>query len=410
MENFENSQKSDYSNQLLTLQSGQWIFSNAQLGISSSDKKNALQGARIVADGSISMAQPVLLGGDTKVMMSVALYGSGTSGKWVLMASNNGGAFEKVGDTIITISQTLSVVTIPYKKAGWTSFAIQKGGGNTLNFDDFTITTKTTAHPIAYIASPAYVYNYSTKPPVVTEDNSNLLLGNPSNATTNATATPNNYLMENPYYVISYSRDRGTPNWVSWHLQKTDYGAVSRTDNYQPNLSLPDGWYRVMPSGYDNTYTRGHNCPSGDRTSSIEANWSVFLMTNMIPQSSANNNGVWNNLENYTRSLTDAGNECYIVMGSYGNKGTIDNGRVTVPTNIWKVILVLPAGNNDLARIDAGTRIICVNTPNDETVNSDWKTHRVSLKTIQDVTGYNLLSNVNATVKAALLSKIDTQP
>ena len=68
---------------------------------------------------------------------------------------------------------------------------------------------------------------------------------------------------------------------------------------------------------------------------------------------------------------------------------------------------MLPAGNNDLSRIDANTRVICVNTPNDEIVTSDWKAYRVSLKAIQDATGYNLLSNLDAGVKASLLNKVD---
>lgn len=407
MENFEQNQKTEYSNQMLALQSGQWIFANALLGTSDNDKKNAVQSSRVVADGSISMVTPVLLGAETKIKVSVAIYGSGTSGKWILMASNNGGAFEKVGDTITTTSASLTEVTVNYTKTGWTSFAIQKGTGSGLNFDDISITTKTTPYTPGYIASPVYVYNYSTTPPKG-PDNSHMLLGNPSNAIANATTSYNNYLMENPYYVISYSRDRATPNWVSWHLQKSDYGAVDRNDNYQPNPALPEGWYRVLGSSYTSSgYTRGHNCPSGDRTSSREANNAVFLMTNMIPQTNANNNTIWNDLETYTRTQTDGGKECYIIMGSYGNKGTIDNGKITVPTNVWKVIVVLAAGNNDLSRITANTRVICVNTPNDESVNRDWKSYRVSLKAIEDATGYKLLSNVDPAVKAALLNKVD---
>ncbi|MFV0607486.1 MAG: DNA/RNA non-specific endonuclease [Niabella sp.] len=423
-ENFEWNEKDDYTNQLLVLKTGNWIFSNALLGSSSADQKNNTQSARLVADGSVSMVQPVWLGKTTTVEISVALYGTGTSGKWVLMASNNGGAFEKVGDTVITTSATLTQLTINYNKSGWTSFAIQKGAGASLNIDDIAITTKTTTNIAGYIASPAYVFNYSTPditPPVstgvvgkdslqypVSGDNSNLLLGNPSNAVQDATTAPNNYLMINRYYTCSYSRDRATPNWVSWHLQKSNYGTVSRTDNYQPNPDLPEGWYKVMASSYNGSgYNRGHNCPSGDRTSTKEANYAVFLMTNMIPQTSDNNGLTWNNLEVYTRTLTDAGNECYVIMGSYGNKGTIDNGKITIPSNIWKVVVVLPTGNNDLSRITASTRVICVNTPNDNGVSSEWRNYRVSLKAIEDATGYNLLSNIDAGVKAALLNKVD---
>ncbi len=41
-----------------------------------------------------------------------------------------------------------------------------------------------------------------------------LILGNPSNATSDV-ANYNNYLMVKPQYVLSYKRDRGIPNWVA---------------------------------------------------------------------------------------------------------------------------------------------------------------------------------------------------
>jgi endonuclease G len=46
-----------------------------------------------------------------------------------------------------------------------------------------------------------------------------LLLGNPSQATTNIN-NPDNDLMIKPQYVLSYNRSNGTPNWVSWQLNR----------------------------------------------------------------------------------------------------------------------------------------------------------------------------------------------
>jgi endonuclease G, mitochondrial len=59
----------------------------------------------------------------------------------------------------------------------------------------------------------------------LTEDGTHLLLGNPSNATAETTNF-NNYLIERPQYALSYSRDRGTPNWVSWYVSKDWLGSV----------------------------------------------------------------------------------------------------------------------------------------------------------------------------------------
>ncbi len=41
-------------------------------------------------------------------------------------------------------------------------------------------------------------------------------------------------------------------------------------------------------------------------------------MDNMIPKASWNNEETGTNLEEYRRSLASAGNEIYVIMGSYG--------------------------------------------------------------------------------------------
>ena len=64
-------------------------------------------------------------------------------------------------------------------------------------------------------------------------------MGNPSNA---SAADPDNYLMKKPEYALSYNRDNGRPNWVSWHLTTDWAGVASRTDTFRPD---PE----VRPSG-----------------------------------------------------------------------------------------------------------------------------------------------------------------
>jgi endonuclease G len=167
-------------------------------------------------------------------------------------------------------------------------------------------------------------------------------------------------------------------------------------------------------SGFD----RGHNCPSADRTRSVEDNSATFLMTNMIPQAPQNNQVTWARLEEYTRDLVRDGREVYVMMGSYGTGGagskgparTIAAGRVTVPERIWKVIVVLELGENDVQRIGPDTRIIAVDTPNDNAILPDWGRYRTTIDAIEQATGYDLLSNVPAAVQQVVEVKKDTGP
>ncbi|MGN6397272.1 MAG: DNA/RNA non-specific endonuclease [Mucilaginibacter sp.] len=245
-------------------------------------------------------------------------------------------------------------------------------------------------------------------------DNSNLLFGNPSNATANL-LNADNYLIDHKYYIESYNRDKSEPNWVSWHLCSADLGETDRLNNFRPDETLPDGWYEADNNSYKRCgFDKGHNCPSGDRTSTPDANSATFLMDNIIPQAPNNNQHTWEHLESYCRNKVKRGNEAYIIMGAYGSGGTgrngyatvIDNGRITVPAHIWKVVIIIPEGDDDLARVDEDTQVIAVNTPNDNSISNNWMNYMCTIKSIEDATGYNLLSALPLPVQQALENKI----
>ncbi|MCY7375337.1 MAG: DNA/RNA non-specific endonuclease [Pyrinomonadaceae bacterium] len=238
-----------------------------------------------------------------------------------------------------------------------------------------------------------------------------LLLGNPSNATPDV-ANENNYLMHKPQYSLSYNRSRATANWVAWRLDSSWIGATPRQDDFRPDPSLPDGWYQVQSFDYSGSgYDRGHMTPSGDRTRSIPDNSATFFMTNMIPQLAANNQGAWEDFESYCRTLAQAGNEIYIVSGVVGNIGTIAGGRVVVPHSTWKVALVLPNGANDLQRINKGTRTIGIVVPNFPPldINAQWRQFRVSVDSIENLTGNNFFSNVPKNTQEMIERRKDRQ-
>lgn len=247
-------------------------------------------------------------------------------------------------------------------------------------------------------------------------DNDNMAFGNPSHATAEVT-NEENYLMVKTYYALSYSRSRAIPNWVSWYLGESSIGSIDRSDNFKADNTLPSAWYHASSTSYTNSgFTRGHNCPSGDRTATKEANDATFLMTNMIPQAAQNNGGLWSGLEVYARTQITAGNEVYIIMGSYGKGGegdkgyaeTIDNGNITVPKYIWKVAVIIPKGDNDVSRVSASTRVIAIITPNVNSGLKSWGTYRVTVDEIEAATGYDILSALPDNIENVIEAKVDT--
>lgn len=341
--------------------------------------------------------------GATQVTVSYAAFGKDAPSGWQLWASaDHGRTYAQIDSTHTANSHILQQASFTIHLQGSLRFEIRKvsGGKNRINIDDFTI-------------NPAHGTTGGGGQ-VIAGDDSNLLLGNPSGASA-STANADNYLIDHHYYIESYNRDKGGPNWVCWHIGAGDLGSTDRLNNFRPDSLLPSGWFESSPEFYIGTgFDKGHNCPSADRTSSSDANSATFLMDNIVPQAPNNNQHTWEQFESYCRDqVKSQGDEVYVIMGSYGSGGTgrngyttsIANGRITVPAHIWKVAVIIPNGNHDLMRIDANAQVIAINTPNDNSISPNWTNYVCTVSDIEKATGYHLFTTLPSTVRSALENK-----
>lgn len=245
-----------------------------------------------------------------------------------------------------------------------------------------------------------------------------LLLGNPSGATSQASAR-SNLLMVKPYYALSYNGATGTPNWVSWRVTKEDLGNAPRKLTFDADATLPSAFYRVTHKDYSGSgFDRGHLCPHSDRAANQEMSYSTFVMSQIIPQAPNVNQKAWAQLEIYCRDLVRLHHHhLYVIAGPYGQggrgsngfKNTIAGGRVTVPAYCWKLVVVVPdEGEDDLAKISTETRVITVIMPNDnDAVGDPWAKFRTSPADIEQRTGLKFFDRLPETVAQALRQNID---
>ena len=396
-EGFEAGGKTAYAAGNVTLGTGSWYMDDALTGNLSSDKKTGAYAARVRNVGLMHMNFNKTSAGTVSIQH--AEYGTDGSSTWQLWSStNNGSTWTQVGSTVTTASASLQTATFTVNNANAIRFEIRKisGGANRINFDNISITDYTVPTP-----TPT-----PTPTPPASE---HLTMGNPSNATTNV-GVPLNYLMEKPQYALSYNRDNGEANWVSWHLDSSWLGSAPRQNDFRNDTTLPAGWYQVQATDYSGSgFDRGHMCPSADRTITVADNSATFLMTNMIPQLPANNQIVWANLESYCRSLVTSGNELYIISGGQGLQYFIANGHVAVPAQTWKVIIVLTNGTNDVGRVTTTTRTIAVVIPNSGSINSDWRTYRTSVDQVEALTGFDFFSSVPSSIQNVIEATVDNQ-
>jgi endonuclease G, mitochondrial len=237
----------------------------------------------------------------------------------------------------------------------------------------------------------------------------NLPFGNPSSATANA-SNANNYLMESRFYTISYNRDKAISNWTAWRLTKGDLGEASRQNDFRPDERLPSDWAHVTPSDYTGSgFDRGHLCPSADRSNSADANSATFLMTNITPQTPELNQGPWEKLETYSRSMARREGNLFIIAGQYGNRREKVKNRITIPTNFWKIVVVIPPGA-DASSINANTRVIAVDMPNISGIKEkNWRDYKTTVRQIEQKTGDNFFSNLPQNIQDALETKSDNR-
>ena len=258
-------------------------------------------------------------------------------------------------------------------------------------------------------------------PTNVVPSNENYSMGNPS-AATKVESNTDNYLLEKKQYVMSYNNTLGRANWVSWRLANEWLGNTQRQDDFRPDDKLPASYYKAGSSAFATSgFDRGHLCPSADRDASVADNSETFTMSNMIAQAPNVNQKNWADLESYSRNLVGKGNELYIIAGGYGEGGSgsngaitkrLDNGKVIVPSNCWKIILIMAdQSGNDVDRVAADTRVIAIDIPNKQSSGLDsWGNYRVSVRDIEASTGFDFFKSLPKNIQDAIEINVDKGP
>lgn len=252
--------------------------------------------------------------------------------------------------------------------------------------------------------------------------NMQMQLGNPTGATANSTNSTHHlhYLIQRPQYALDYSDTNRQPNWVSWDLTSSDVGSSGRTDAWAVETNLPPDFHLVPTSTFGSvngqTYDRGHMCPSADRTDTVADNTMTFIMSNIIPQASQNNQGLWATFETYSRSLL-SNLELLIISGpsNFGTNRIASGGHGAIASNVWKIVVCVPLGAGTafsrITNADPNSiRVIAINTPNDASASGKaWTSFVTSTKQIQQETGYNFFSVLPNNLAWVLRSKVDGQ-
>lgn len=207
-------------------------------------------------------------------------------------------------------------------------------------------------------------------------------------------------------YSICYDTEKRVSHWVAYPLTRNYVEpSIARTNawSYDPNTQLPE-----IPVQYQfnvvNTYgtgdARGHQCPSADRYSNEATNAMTFYSTNIMPQNSDFNGGVWVELEGKIRDIRTrySKDTIFIVTGTYFADNRFitarDGTRIGYPSNCWKVLL---RGSSGKAVWDCSAdELFGIGFwfANDASNTSSLRSYATTIDDIEQKTGFSFFRNI----------------
>ena len=262
------------------------------------------------------------------------------------------------------------------------------------------------------IASVLALFFIATRADATVDATLQMQLGNPSGAIVD-TNNHSHYLIQRSVEAIDYSDALGQPVWASWDLTAGDLGGSGRNSSFYTDTNLPPNFYRVTTADYDGDgaidFNRGHLCPSEDRTDNTTDNKLVFFMSNVMPQSAPNNQGVWKNFESFCQGQTSS-NEVLVICGGSGfGTNILPSGKAFIPSNTWKIAVFVPLGSGTaLSRLTSSDRVIATSIPNvTNGLNSAWETYVTSPRQIELDTGFTFFTALPTNIATVFRAKID---
>lgn len=203
-------------------------------------------------------------------------------------------------------------------------------------------------------------------------------------------------------------------NWVAYPLTKTPSGSRRDEWSFDNKVDVKDQANCVTGS-YTGAYDRGHQIPSADRRVPLEAQDQTCLMTNLTPQKSNFNQGIWANFETQVRGWATKADTLYVVTGCEVSATPAyttdrDGKQCPIPSHYYKVLLARGSSFNGIPAagtkwLAAAFRLAHTNTyGKEETVTKDYM---MSVSDFEKITGINFYVNLAALVGEDVAAAIE---
>ncbi len=222
-------------------------------------------------------------------------------------------------------------------------------------------------------------------------------------------------------YSYGWNASVRLSDWVAYPLPKKTPSA-SRKDQwaFDPKVDHKEQ-ANCVTSSYRGRYDRGHQIPSADRRMPEEAQNQTCYMTNLTPQASAFNQGIWQKFEAQVRTWASYTDTLYVVTGCELSDNPScttdrDGNDCPIPSHYYKVLLVRGSNIDGIpAAADkpgAGKKWLAAafrlehrtDYDSEATITSDYM---MSVSEFEEITGINFFVNLPAYVGAEAAAAIE---
>jgi endonuclease G len=199
-------------------------------------------------------------------------------------------------------------------------------------------------------------------------------------------------LLENTANLNAYSPEYKQPLWVFYGLGGNELrSCVERGNNFHADSRLPSNQASQLADYKGSGFDRGHLSPAGDNRWSADAMRESFALSNMSPQVSRFNSGIWAKLENLVRAWAKNLGGLWVATGPILKDGlpTIGASRVAVPEYFYKVLATREEGR---------TKAVAFLLPTD--ASGDLSRFEMTVDKLEEITGLDFLSGMDGEEEA----------
>ncbi|OJH15314.1 endonuclease, partial [Borreliella bissettiae] len=191
-------------------------------------------------------------------------------------------------------------------------------------------------------------------------------------------------IISKKHYTLGYAESARQSEWAAYPLKREmvelaltllKSKKIKRSTKFFEDTNIR-GTFPKLEDYFKSGYDRGHIVSSADMSFSENAMKDTYFLSNMSPQKSEFNSGIWLKLEKLVREWAISKGYIYIISAGIltENKGFIGKNKILIPKNFYKIVLAINNNYYD---------IISFIIPNEKAKDLDLKNYVVSVDSIE---------------------------